>query len=636
MKKVFNAILNFFKMIILYIINFFLSLFPDRNKKEIKKTDIKANIPSEKNETKPVYFEGSATNRDENNTSELIKPEKTFIEENNKYTKKQLYLISLIDKKIDDYIEKEEDIKIKDLDLETEKELKKLKEKITPLIIKDISADYIRTEHTLEKEVAELLKIELLEHPIFPLKEVKEDTITENLSNNKTEEIVSDHIELKEEVTNLIKSSAIIIANVTKEVLTSPKKEQNKEKPKELEPQTERITPSSLSEEPTILIASNEPEIQKTNQTFNEEEEKKETYTPLSDTENEIIIEDIKKDEIIPKEEIISYEPIKDKPKVESQKTEAINIQEKNASITNEETKNINIINLTPIQESTNQIIDFTKEDCKKKEIEDKNYETVEEEIDKMLNQITMFMLKYENKLTPEQKEQLNNELNRLRDTKEKMIHQKEIDIKEEEKNLTSSITNDEINGLKAELQKMDIEQQIELNNEKLKKVEELEHLEKKATNKIEKKLLKKKLKKSSRLLALTSLLSLPFVRNKYFFYFTIGTLVNYNFRLIDSLINHQSIKDKPQLPDIKKGQDALYEAINTTNENMIYLNTLEQDILIKHPDLSLDSEYLLTIRSLKNKLAKTEEKLKRKQEVLDKYCHKNIKYKKILKNEQF
>ena len=117
MKKVFNAILNFFKMIILYIINFFLSLFPDRNKKEIKKTNNKVNMSSEKNETKPVYFEESTTNRDENNTSELIKTEKTFNEEDNKYTEKQLYLISLIDKKIDDYIEKEENIKIKYLDL---------------------------------------------------------------------------------------------------------------------------------------------------------------------------------------------------------------------------------------------------------------------------------------------------------------------------------------------------------------------------------------------------------------------------------------------------------------------------------------------------------------------------------------
>lgn len=619
MKKILDTIINFFKMIFVYIVNFFLSFFPDRKKKEIKKDIIKEEIPT-KHETKSTYFETPTSNRDEDNTS-ILKPLEEIIEEEITYSEKQLLLINLINKTIDDIIEKKENIKIRDLDLETEKELNKIKEKITPLIIKDIDKEYIKTEYVLKKELTKALELEFEKHPIFPPKENKEEN---ELSNNvlpNDKEITSPHLELKDEITNLITSSTLIIASVTKELLTPSKNEKKAEIKRE-----EPIIQDIIKDIPSIEEETNKKEV------FLDDTKK--TSTPSTNSEN---ITKEKEEPTITKEaeEAIPTINEKEEAKIKEEKEEIKEVTitpESIDPVPKEEHQKINLINLTPIEESTKQIIDFTNEDCKKKELEEKNYEPIEEEIDKMLNQITNFLLKYENKLTKEQKQQLNAELERLRNTKEKMLTQKENDIKNEENNLNQFITNDEINSLRYELNKLDIEQQIDLNNEKIKKVEELEYIEKKEAAKIEKKILKKRLKKSSRLLALTSLLSLPFVRNKYFFYFTVGSLVNYNLRLIDSLIHHKSINKEPQLPELKKGKDALYEAINSTNENIIYLNNLEQEILMMHPDLSEDNEYLLYIRSLKDRLNKTEEKLRIKQEVLDKYCHKNLRYKKILR----
>lgn len=617
MKKILDTIINFFRMIFVYIVNFFLSLFPERKKKEIKRDIIKEEIPTKK-ETKSTYFETPTSNRDEDNTSTL-KPLEEIMEEEITYSEKQLLLINLINKTIDDIIEKKENIKIRDLDLETEKELNKIKEKITPLIIKDIDKEYIKTEYTLKKELTKALELEFEKHPIFPPKENKEENELSNNVITNDEELISPHLELKDEITNLITSSTLIIASVTKELLTPAKSEK-----KAVITRVEPITPEATKDIPSIEEENNKEEIvlddinnTSTPSTYSENITKK-IEEPISAKEAEAAIPTIEEKEK-EKEEVIEIKEVTITP-------ESID------PVPKEEHQKINLINLTPIEESTKQIIDFTNEDCKKKELEEKNYEPIEEEIDKMLNQITNFLLKYENKLTKEQKQQLNAELERLRNTKEKMLIQKENDIKNEENNLNQFITNDEINSLKNELNKLDIEQQIDLNNEKIKKVEELEYIEKKEAAKIEKKILKKRLKKSSRLLALTSLLSLPFVRNKYFFYFTVGSLVNYNLRLIDSLIHHKSINNEPQLPELKKGKDALYEAINSTNENIIYLNNLEQEIIMMHPDLSEDNEYLLYIRSLKDRLNKTEEKLRIKQEVLDKYCHKNLRYKKILR----
>ena len=144
------------------------------------------------------------------------------------------------------------------------------------------------------------------------------------------------------------------------------------------------------------------------------------------------------------------------------------------------------------------------------------------------------------------------------------------------------------------ELQKLHIENQLDINETLLNKIEDIEKLNATQIEIIEKKLIKKKLKRASQAMEIPSLLALPFVRNKYFFYFTIGLFVNNHFNFLHHIFRrktkHYTTID---LSALRNGQDALNNALNLTAENIMYLEYLEQETLQKYPDLALDDEYL-------------------------------------------
>ena len=90
--------------------------------------------------------------------------------------------------------------------------------------------------------------------------------------------------------------------------------------------------------------------------------------------------------------------------------------------------------------------------------------------------------------------------------------------------------------------------------------------------------MIKQKLKKASKTLEISSLLALPFVRNKYFFYFTIGLFVNNHFNFLNSILKRKTITNNNiDLDKVKRGKEALEESINLNYDNINYLNYLEQ-----------------------------------------------------------
>ena len=159
--------------------------------------------------------------------------------------------------------------------------------------------------------------------------------------------------------------------------------------------------------------------------------------------------------------------------------------------------------------------------------------------------------------------------------------------------------------------------------------------MNKEQSTKIEKKLMKKKLKRANRAMTLTSILALPFIRNKYFLYFTIGLFVNSHLNFFSHIIKRKTPEfTPPDLSTIKKGEDSLNEALNLTTTNINYLNELEQTALLKYPELINDYEYLSYINNLKTSLLKQEEKMFKKKKALQKYVSKNEAYTRKLKKK--
>ena len=90
------------------------------------------------------------------------------------------------------------------------------------------------------------------------------------------------------------------------------------------------------------------------------------------------------------------------------------------------------------------------------------------------------------------------------------MIHFDIANLESEKALLEENITEEEIKGLLENLKKQHLEHQIDLNEHLINKAEDLENLSKEKVEKIEKELIKIKLKKASKSLELPTLILPP------------------------------------------------------------------------------------------------------------------------------
>lgn len=663
-KKVLHTIINLLKMLFLYIVHFFLSLFPNRNQNKIKKIENK--IIETKFKKKNKYFEDSTTALPEDPSEKKIEFKITneVIEKEIKYIKNalndnQLYLLSILEEEIDTYLYKKEDIDVKKIDREQEKIIKELKEIIIPPIVEDIRKNIIEYEEELKKEIEKSINTQKKENGFLqtnnlipenqkqnsdvysiaipinkelnlqenaPLQVFQQQSIT-NINKEQKEDIQKKveqketpmmipinvdkpKLNLKDEISNVLTASSLILANIAKELVITNNEKNNTLPEENISPTIELVSMQKLEESSEVLNTTPLPDIEET-------EHKTESTPNINDTniKEEHKTEPIEK----PKEKIIAEDTEPESKQVQS---------------TIEETK-LTDSNIKPYLETTNLIINSSYIETEKEDLEDKNYEELEERINKMLDKIEEFYLKNEKNLSKEQKILLKNEINKLYNLKENLYNQLESDVKKEEYQLERFIEENETTGLKNKLQEMKLEHQLDLDKMLLNNIEDLNNINQKKVAEIEKKLIKQKLRKASKTLEITSILALPFIRNKYFFYFSIGLFVNNHFNFLNSILKRKTIENNTlDLNKIKRGREALEESININYDNINYLNQLENEILLKHPELSFDNEYLIYINQLKNKLTKNYEKLSKKRDTIDKYCYKNLKQRKILKKK--
>ena len=280
----------------------------------------------------------------------------------------------------------------------------------------------------------------------------------------------------------------------------------------------------------------------------------------------------------------------------------------------------------------SNEVIIGSEEEAKKEEFEDKNYDYYEKRIDQMIDEITATYLKYEDKLSDKQKAQLKKEEEQLINAKASLKMQKAKDIESEQKSLDDDILISELEGLQMELEKRHFENQIELNEKLFGKIENLENMTKEQIANMDKKLLMKRLDRASNLLEMSSILAFPFVRNKYFFYFTVGLIINNHFNFINAFFKRKINRYEPaDLSQIKIGEDALNSALNATYTNLVTLEYIEQEAIYKYPELQNDPRFINRINTLKSQLDRNYKKLMKKKETMEKYRKKTKSQIKVL-----
>lgn len=330
---------------------------------------------------------------------------------------------------------------------------------------------------------------------------------------------------------------------------------------------------------------------------------------PLASKENQDFSQEQTQIDLKEEQKQIPISP-KSIPKEEKQTQENNNLE-------NTEEK-FEFINFNIIDTEYDNVKILSDNEIAKVGLENKNYEMLEAKINYLLNIIEKQEKK---KLPPKSKEKLHHTKNKIITLKNKIQNAEIIDIEYEQTMLNQEIENNDLLKLELELQKLYLENQIDLNEYNLKKVEDLLSINKEKASIIEKKLLKKKLKRASSVLAFTSLLSLPFLKNKYFFYFTTGLFISTHLNFFNNILKNQSIEyTKEDFTQIKKGQDSLEEALHQTSNNISLLNELEANALLKYPELSADFEYLQYLNNLKTQLEQQELKMIRKKQMINKY----------------
>lgn len=306
--------------------------------------------------------------------------------------------------------------------------------------------------------------------------------------------------------------------------------------------------------------------------------------------------------------------------------------------IKKETTKEKNTIIITStlfLEKATNNTIENSISEMKSpKEIEDKEYDLYKNEINKLLTEIENYEIKYSTTLTEEQKKVLNKQKEKLRHAKEKIYLQQEIDFEKEKKEFNKAISEEEIKSLQDYLYSLHLEQELEFNNKLIKQVESLEKVSEEQIANIDKKILMKNLEKASLLTEMTSILAFPFIRSRYFFYFTIGLIIDNHFNFINAFFKRKINKFKPaDLSALKEGKDALDKAIDQTYNNIEKLQYITYNALNKYPELAYDKKFIKYTTKLNNNLEKNYLKLTKKRNIINKYYSKtNKQIKKLIK----
>lgn len=263
---------------------------------------------------------------------------------------------------------------------------------------------------------------------------------------------------------------------------------------------------------------------------------------------------------------------------------------------------------------SNNSIIENKKE-----ELDDKNYEALEEELSQVLEIIE---LKKKSSKNPEDLKKLNYLENKTLRLKRNIEIQKNADITKEKEYLDEGIHTGELYDLQTELKNVHLSYEQNLNSYALQSIEELNKISVNDANNIEKDLLKKELHKANKVAKVANILDLiPFVRNCYFKFFASGMLVKTHLKIYESILKRKTTPYRESnFNNMINGHTALNGGLSLNVRNVNRLNALDEATKAKFPEMAYDEEYQLSMNNLKNSLLSEQEKMLKKKKIIAKY----------------
>ena len=628
-----NSIKNFFKILVTLVAKSVTSLFgieqkeikidnkqetnkqEKQNKKNKKKkqetTDTNTTLPDEDNIKSNPHDNKPYTEED----LKLQKPQRIY----KVYTKdnelKYLTIEKLLDLLLKEELEamyKQEKFKLKTATTNELIKIDKIKERIYEPIIDRAEKDILRNSYMIREALQESLIEDQLKDPLFP---------------NHPKKDIEAHKETITQPKQIIDDEPVTVLETTETTLEEPKIS--------IKDEIKNVTlvGATLATKVAADLLTPNEEVQPTQEEITHEEDKKNSKKEQPKQETPPTKEEIKQEQEIVKlqEEVVedkekTVEELEDlKEKVE-QKIEELKKEKKKEetkeSKKEEQVKELKIDSeIIDVSMATTALLEGNEEELSKEDFEERDYDKLERQIDKMLDDITNTLLKYGDTLTPKQKEKLRKEEAKLREAKEDLSKQKDRDIDTERRHLNDEILNVEKEGLQKELKKIHEENEREVSPEFLRRMAMLEGMTQEQVANMDKKILLSRFRKANLALEMTSILALPFVRNKYFFAFTVGMIVDNHFNFVNAFFRRRINAYEPaDLESIKRGQDALNGALDITYKNLVELDYLEQQALSRYPELAYDPRYVSQVTSLRTNLTRKYNKLMKKNETMEKY----------------
>lgn len=275
------------------------------------------------------------------------------------------------------------------------------------------------------------------------------------------------------------------------------------------------------------------------------------------------------------------------------------------------EEQRLTSVNFSFVNKESKELEVETKKELLKTELEEKEYEKIEQRIENLL----IFLETEKNKKIPEStKLKLELEEQKLMNLKKSLKQDQAKTIENERLALNEKISLKELNGLQLEINKLYLEDHVQQANH-------LEHYSYEKQEEIKKMLITSNLKKACKWSRFPLLFSLPFVRNKFFYFFTGSVLFSHHLNVYNRLLNNQKIEAlEENLSEIEVGAQALDGAIEKTIQNKALLEELVTMSLIKYPELKSNREFRRYEKRIKENLIHTSQKLERKKAIIEKY----------------
>ncbi len=602
MKHVLQLIIDFISSILKLLFN--------STKREIQKEDKRDNFYNSKELIKKEYDENSTSSTGDG-TRNLFKE---YISLNKKIITKEN-----IENELNKVLEKMFKLKIKDLPNEEKVSLKKYTKKMIVKVeknknrIKSIEALNMFIKTNVKKDVEE--KNSEVEN-IFKLKEFKIEEKKVILSSGAKKE-QNDKQKLNVLVTELPKEKEFIEVKKADDIFDEKIFKERKDL---VEIKPSYLKKDNKSEERIIFPVFDLPktgEDVKSQEVIKEVIEDKET-----DLLDEIFISNIQlnKEEVVEKDgEEKELKEINNQMKDNFENKKKINPEELKKVDKKEEKLSVIVIGFSKIKKENDQVIEKAEQEISKEDFMEKEYDFVESLLNERISSLESLLLK---KLKEEEKNKVLSELKRLKTIKEKVFLYKEKDLEALRISLEESITPEELE--KITLKFKTLEEDAELKQKEI-LIQSMQNKSEQEIKNMEKLLIKEALRKSIKSLEVPLFLSFPFIKNSFFRKFVSGLFVFRTFGFIKNILFGTISAEKTiDLSYIKRGNDALNEAIVIMEKNITTFEELKKITLLKYPELERDEEFLIYIDNLEKKLQKRYEKLLKQDKVVKKYFNKS------------